>query len=141
MVVFGVLLWGRLALAVPIFVLERKGPLSSIARSWRLVRGAFWRVWGLRALVQIIVGAGAGALSVPLGVVLLNSASKGTNPSTLALTVVAIGGAVIWMVTQPLFAASLTLIYVDRRMRAEGLDLQLTQAALRTTGPTGSPRS
>src|SRR5450432_3575474 len=37
------LLWGRLALTVPIFVLERRGPRASVARSWRLVRGSFWR--------------------------------------------------------------------------------------------------
>ena len=44
--VIGPLLWGRLAVAVPIFVLERLGPAASVARSWRLVHGAFWRTFG-----------------------------------------------------------------------------------------------
>ncbi len=122
------LLWGRLALTVPIFVLERRGPGASVARSWRLVRGAFWRVWGLRALMFIIVTAASAALAVPLVVVLVGSDSRDNVP-LLALVLAVLLGAVVWAVTQPLVAASLTLIYVDRRMRAEGLDLQLTRAA------------
>ena len=129
MVVLCPLLWGRLALAVPVFVLERRGPGRAIARSWRLVRGAFWRVWGLRALVSLIVGAASAALSAPIIVLLFGSISKGENASTTALVLAAITGAVVWMLTQPVVASALTLIYVDRRMRAEGLDIQLTQAA------------
>ena len=127
--VLGPLLWGRLAVAVPIFILERRGPGASIARSWRLVEGAFWRTWGLRALVQIIVSVAASILSVPLVLVLLPSALNGKTPSTTALVLLVILGAIVWVLTQPLIAASLTLIYIDRRMRAEGLDVQLTQAA------------
>jgi hypothetical protein len=123
------LLWGRLAVAVPIFVLERRGPAASIARSWRLVRGAFWRVFGLRALVTIIVSVAASALSVPVVLVVIGSAVDGKTPSTLALVFVAIVGVVVWMITQPITAAALTLIYIARRLRAEGLDMQLTQAA------------
>jgi hypothetical protein len=133
------LLWGRLALAVPIFILERKGPGASIARSWRLVRGAFWRVWGLRALVTIIVSVASSALSLPLVGVIFASAVNGHTPGTIELVLVVIFGAVIWMVTQPLTAAALTLIYVDRRMRAEGLDLQLVQAARAAATPTPAP--
>jgi hypothetical protein len=131
--ILGPLLWGRLAVAVPIFILERRGPGASIARSWRLVKGAFWRTWGLRALVQIIVSIAASILSVPLVLVLLPSALNGKTPSTTALVLLVILGAVVWMLTQPLIAASLTLIYIDRRMRAEGLDVQLTQAARAAT--------
>jgi hypothetical protein len=138
MVVLCPLLWGRLALAVPIFVLERQGPGRSIARSWRLVRGAFWRVWGLRALVSLIVGAAAAALSAPIIVLLFGSLSRGENASTTVLVLAAITGAVTWTLTQPVVASALTLIYVDRRMRAEGLDIQLTQAArAATTNPAG----
>jgi hypothetical protein len=127
--IFAVMLWGRLAVAVPIFVLERRGPGASIARSWRLVSGAFWRTWALRALVSVIVGIAASILAAPLDIVLIPSALDGHAPSTGALILVVIFNAVIWMLTQPLIAASLTLIYIDRRMRAEGLDVQLTQAA------------
>jgi hypothetical protein len=134
----GVLFWGRLAVAVPIFILERRGPGASIARSWRLVKGAFWRTWGLRALVQIIISIAASILSIPLVLVLLPSVVHGKTPSTIVLVLLVIFGAVVWMLTQPLVAASLTLIYIDRRMRAEGLDVQLTQAARAASAHTAS---
>jgi hypothetical protein len=134
--VLGPLLWGRLAVAVPIFILERRGPGASIARSWRLVKGAFWRTWGLRALVQLIVSVAASILSIPLVLILIPSALNGKTPSTAALVLLVIFGAVVWMLTQPLIAASLTLIYIDRRMRAEGLDVQLTQSARAAAAPT-----
>jgi Membrane domain of glycerophosphoryl diester phosphodiesterase len=136
------LLWGRLAVAVPIFVLERRGPGAAIARSWRLVRGAFWRVFLLRALVTLIVAVAASALSVPLFLIVIGSAVAGRTPSTIALVFVVIVGVVVWMITQPITAAALTLIYIDRRMRAEGLDMQLTQAAraaAATAGAAGAP--
>ena len=44
-------------------------------------------------------------------------------------------------VAQPLVAASLTLIYVDRRMRAEGLDIQLTRAAQAAAAASGPLRT
>ena len=128
------LLWGRLALTVPIFVLERRGPAASVARSWRLVRGAFWRTWGLRALVSSSWRRPSAALSVPLIVVLVGSANRDSLPP-LSLVLLVLLGAIVWAVTQPLVAASLTLIYVDRRMRAEGLDIQLTRAAQAAAAP------
>ncbi len=134
------LLWGRLALTVPIFVLERRGPGASVARSWRLVRGAFWRVWGLRALMYIIVTAASAALSVPLVVVLVGSSNSDTL-APVALVLLVLFGAVVWALTQPLVAASLTLIYVDRRMRAEGLDIQLTRAAQAAAASSGPLRT
>jgi hypothetical protein len=63
----------------------------------------------------------------------------GTQRPFMGLVVLAIGGAIVWMLTQPLIAAALTLIYVDRRIRAEGLDIQLTQAA-RAAANSGSAR-
>jgi hypothetical protein len=129
--------WGKLALAIPVFVLENKGAGASIARSWRLVHGAFWRVFSLRALVAIIVGVAAVAISAPFAATSFGAAARGDAPTTSGLILTGIGGTIAWMVTQPLLAASLTLIYVDRRMRAEGLDLQLTQAALAAHAGSG----
>jgi len=130
----GILLWGKLALAVPAFMLERLDAGASVTRSWRLVKGAFWRVWSLRALVSLIVGVAGSVISLVFvfGSGLFGGFSFFTDGGQRplgGLIVMAIGSAVVWMLTQPLLAAALTLIYVDRRMRAEGLDIQLVQAA------------
>ena len=89
---------------------------------------------GLRALVYIIVAAAGAALSVPLIVVIVGSADR-NSLAPISLILLVVFGAIVWAVTQPLVAASLTLIYVDRRMRAEGLDIQLTQAAQAAAAP------
>jgi hypothetical protein len=73
-----------------------------------------------------------------LVLVIFSSAIHGQAPSAAALVFVAIVGVLVWMVTQPITAAALTLIYIDRRMRAEGLDMQLTQAARAAAAATGS---
>ncbi len=124
-----VYLWGKVAIAVPAFVLERTGVGAAIARSWRLVRGAFWRTWGLRALAYLIVVIAAGVLSVPFGISSFQDLSGGNSPSTGSIALSTVGGGIVWMLTEPLLAAAVTLIYIDRRMRAEGLDIQLAQAA------------
>lgn len=122
-------LWGKLAIVVPAFVLERIGVGAAISRSWRLVRGAFWRTWGLRALAYLIVGIAASVLSIPFGISSFQDLNNGDSLSTGSLALSAVGGAIVWMLTEPLLAAAVTLIYIDRRMRAEGLDIQLAQAA------------
>jgi hypothetical protein len=139
-------LWGKLALAVPAFMLERLGVTAAIGRSWRLVRGAFWRTWGLRALVTLIVGVASSVVSLVFVLVAglvgggFSFFSGSTDEPIAALIVMAVGSAIVWAITQPLLAATLTLIYVDRRIRAEGLDIALTRAAQagRAGMPTGS---
>jgi MFS family permease len=127
-------LWGKLAVAVPAFVLERVGVGAAISRSWRLVRGAFWRTWGLRALAYLIVLIAASVLSIPFGISSFQDINGGNAPSTGSIALSAVGGGIVWMLTEPLLAAAVTLIYIDRRMRAEGLDIQLAQAARQSAG-------
>jgi hypothetical protein len=134
LIVFGVFLWGKLALAVPAYVLEGVGPIEALKRSWRLVRGSFWRVWGIRALTGLIVGVIAFLLVVPffIGAVATTGLFTGGTPSGtpvgfLLLTI--LGSIVATTITAPLTAGVLVLLYVDRRMRAEALDVALVAAA------------
>ena len=129
-------LWGKLAVVVPAFVLERTGVGAAITRSWRLVRGAFWRTWGLRALAYLIVVIAASVLSIPFGISSFQDISGGSTPSTGSVALSTIGGGIVWMLTEPLLAAAVTLIYIDRRMRAEALDIQLAQAARQAAAPS-----
>lgn len=136
-------LWAKLALAVPAFMLEKLNVGAAVGRSWRLVQGAFWRTWGLRALVTLIVGVASSVVSLVFVLLAslvgggLSMFSGNSNQPLPALVIMAVGAAIVWALTQPLLAAALTLIYVDRRMRAEGLDIALTRAA--QANPAGAP--
>jgi hypothetical protein len=131
------LLWFevKLSLAVPCVVLEGQGPASAISRSWRLVRGSYWRLFGIFLLTGLIVFGASIALEVPFsladqaaggGSALLHVAGHST---VLALVISAIGSIVIGAITRPIYAGVTALLYLDTRMRKEGLDLALQNAA------------
>lgn len=121
----------RIYLAMPIVVLERLGPGRALARSWRLTRGNWWRLLGIVALTLLIVLGVSLILMLPLGVLaglpmLLADGDWGMVAAN-ALGVVA--EALSSSVTTPFLAAVTTLLYIDLRMRREGLDLRLHWAA------------
>jgi len=135
-IVFEILLWVRLNLTLPAVVLERISPVEAIKRSWQLSRGSFWRLFGIILLTWLIVVVATYVLVLPfdiLGAVVSHAplrsfASAATN-STTALIIAAVGAVVAATVTRPISAGVNVLLYVDLRMRREGLDLTLRNAA------------
>src|SRR5215470_14083016 len=59
----------RLSLAVPAVVLENAGPIAAIQRSWDLVRGSWWRIFGINLLAAIVVGVISLVLQIPFIIV------------------------------------------------------------------------
>jgi len=123
----GVFLWGAWALTTPALIIEGLGPVRALRRSWRLAVPAFWSVWGIRALSVLIGLLIQAILVLPFVVVasglasLLDPATPAIPPLVLVLTV--LGNIVAGTVVSPFLAGVLALLYVDRRMRAEGLDI------------------
>jgi glycerophosphoryl diester phosphodiesterase family protein len=115
------------SLVTPVVVLERERPAAALARSWRLVRRSFWRVFGILLLATIIVAVASAILQIPFTVV---SAVFGGAAGFSAGTVIAVIGTIAaGTVTRPISAAVTVLLYIDMRMRKEGLDLALRTAA------------
>jgi hypothetical protein len=130
LIVGGVYLWGALALAVPAYVLEGLGPIQALRRSRRLVRGSWWRVFGIRLLAYLIVGLISSIITIPFAIA--GFASTGvfggeapTGTPVLFFVLIALGALVAQTITAPVTAAILALLYVDRRIRAEALDVTL----------------
>ena len=126
-------------MAAPAVVLEREGPARSLARSWRLVRGSFWRVFGISLLAGLIVLVTAGVLQIPFTLLAAmtgggSSLLPGTGTAS-GILISAVGGVVAGAVARPISAGVAVLLYVDLRMRREGLDLVLQTAA--GGGPAG----
>ena len=129
-------------MAGPAVVLEREGPARALARSWRLVRGSFWRVLGITLLAGLIVVVTAGVLQIPFGLIAAmagggNSLLPGTGGNVAGILISAVGGVVAGAVARPISAGVAVLLYVDLRMRREGLDLVLQTAAGGGSMPTG----
>jgi hypothetical protein len=140
-VVVLVLLWVRWAVAGPALLLEGQGVFGSLRRSWRLLRGSFWRALGILLLTQIVVGVGSSIIGVPFSLFGTVLGSTSDNPySSLPLTlgqllVSNVGTVLAGAVFYPFASAVTALLYVDLRMRREGLDVQLLQAS-----EAGTPR-
>ena len=118
-------------------VLERISPVDAIKRSWQLYSGQLRRLFGILLADHDHQGVAADVLAIPFTVleVVIGGGSSGvfgmaTSTSVAALIVGAIGSILAsrpW--TRPIGAGVNVLLYVDLRMRREGLDLTLRDAA------------
>jgi hypothetical protein len=135
----GIWLWGIWAVAVPALIIENHGVTGALRRSQSLVRGTFWRVWGIRALgfaITLVLGAAVSAV-----VTAIASSVTGDRPvgflgtggggslSWTYLLISAVGTAALVTLTAPFEASLDSLLYVDLRMRKENLAIDLQHAA------------
>jgi hypothetical protein len=136
-----VYLYTAFALAPPAVVLERQGPVAALRRSRALVKGSWWRTFGIVLLVNIIAQVLTGILLTPFQLLSLFVAYLGGDEmnvyALLPLLVTAFGTIVAATITWPFTAVATALLYVDRRMRREALDLELVRAA--GAGPADGP--
>lgn len=126
--VFGLLLCllpGMLLLALYIavpaaVVVEDRGPLAAMGRSWRLARTRVWTVLGIGLLAWVLDAA----ISSALGWIL--DLASFFVPGGWVVRVA--GSMAINVVTTPFVAIVAVLIYFDLRIRNEGFDLQVMAA-------------
>jgi hypothetical protein len=140
-VLLGAWLYVRLALAAPALVLEDIGPVKAMRRSAALVRGSWWRVLGILLLTTVVAQIVAGVLAVPFSlassVVVASAADDSAVAAAFGLFLTSLGSVVATAVVLPFSAGVTALLYLDRRMRREGLDLVLARRL--TGGPAGAP--
>ncbi|HEV2146507.1 MAG TPA: hypothetical protein VGR37_03740 [Longimicrobiaceae bacterium] len=142
---------GLIALIIPAFlvmimlfaiwqavVIEGKGPLDAISRSRELARGAWGRVFGIQVVSYIIVmipGMLVGTVTAVamVGAMLAtgdpDAASDAVGWFTAVNNVLSI---LVSALTTPFMAAALTLLYYDRRVRTDALDLEMATESLAT---------
>ena len=148
--VVGVWLWVKLAFVPAALVLERTSIRVSVSRSWSLTRGAFWRIFGIRLLVIAMISVATQIVATPIsllfslgGTILSpNGATSDAATSSLVLSLIVTQGvtAVVSAVGLVVSTATTALLYLDRRIRVEGLDLDLAgYVERRQAGEQGIP--
>ncbi len=133
-IVPGVLAWVFWALAAPALVLERGTFREAFARSVKLVGGAFWRVLGVLLLARIIESFFENIVQLPFTIGTgvfsgLFTPGKVTVPSTGDLLLASAGQIIAGTVAIPFVALVTVIVYLDQRMRREGMDIELARAA------------
>jgi hypothetical protein len=132
----GIWLWGMWAVAVPACMVERMGVGAAMRRSWHLVSGTFWRVWGIRALGYLVLQVVAELIAFPflmIGLFTGDGLSNLFDPTgtpIALLLLINVGTLIATTLVAPVRAAIDALLYVDLRMRKEGLDIVLQQAVV-----------
>ena len=132
LVVVGIWLWVMFSLATPVLVLESTGVGQAFGRSRHLVRGAWWRIFGITLLSSVIAFFIVLIVSLPfeyLGDGFATVTGEVTPLTTKYLLLTTIGAIIASTVTEPFVAAVTALLYTDQRMRREGLDIELARAA------------
>lgn len=142
-IVVGIWLYVMFSLATPALVLEEAGVFRSFGRSRELVRGTWWRIFGILLLAGVITFLIAAIIMIPFnyfgdGFTTLTS-TEPVVPGVGYLLLTTIGSIIAGTVTEPFAAAVTVLLYTDQRMRKEGLDIELARAAGVEPPPPGGP--
>ena len=125
LIIPGIFVAVKLSVTFAAVVVERAGPGTAISRSWNLTRDNWWRAFGVVLVVFLIVAV----ISFAFTTVFLGAVLTDVSEVTFA-TLSTIMSIVINAITYPLWAAVITVLYYDLRVRNEGFDLQLLAAGV-----------
>ena len=120
LIVPGLIFLTRFAVSVPVLVIERRRGTDALSRSWDLVAGHSWPVFGTLLVAGIVAGVVSGILTAPFA------------DSWFVRGLFAALGSVI---TTPFMALVFGLVYFDLRVRKDGLDVAGLEAELRAAAP------
>lgn len=113
-----------LMLTAPAIVIEDLGPIAGPLRSLRLARRRYWPCVGVWALALVI------ELTVNLALSVVPTLVASITPGPLAPAIAAAGTVFSAFVTAPFVVGVCVLLYLDLRVRTEGLDLELDATAV-----------
>ena len=120
------------SLSYPALLSEGLGPVAAVRRSFRLVRGRWWATFGALFVMYLLVAVVSGIIGVLFGATLIAA----TDNEAVAAVISTIANTLSSLITLPLMAAVLTIIYFDLRVRKEGFDLQLLARGVGREAPT-----
>jgi hypothetical protein len=113
-----------LMVTAPAIAIEGLGPIAGPMRSFRLAKRRYWPCIGIWCLALVI------ELTVNIALSLVPALVSSIVPGPLAPVVAAAGTVFGAFVTAPFVVGVCVLLYLDLRVRTEGLDLELDADAV-----------
>ena len=110
----------RWTVAFPALFAENVGPTAALGRSWALVKDNWWRTLGIVIVLAILTWVVTTAITALFSLIAAVFPGGSDLRSALALA----GNTLASGLVAPIFAVGLTLLYLDLRVRKEGLDLE-----------------
>ncbi len=114
-IVYMIFVGTMLAVTIPALVVENKRGTEALSRSWELVKGHFWHVFGTILVAMLIAGFVAGVIGGIFG------GMGGINGNWVMRW---IGDSLAAIITTPFTALVAVLLYVDVRVRRESLTVE-----------------
>jgi hypothetical protein len=148
--VVALLLWVyiKLMVAPAAVVIEELGARDALRRSWSLTRANWWRIFGITLVVSILVGIIGQVVMIPVSLLptflsgFLSPHAGSEQDITVAVAVgvaTAVIGALVGAVGYAFQTSVMALIYMDLRMRKDGLDITLLRQLESGADPDGIP--
>ena len=121
-------------------VLEHKGPIQSLKRSWTLTSGAFWMTLGRVLLIGVVCGVIINIISTLISVIVMGAgfaflrSASFDDPNTawsfvVLLIITSALQTLVYSLVLPIMSAYQTLMYVDQKIRKENFAIVLAQAS------------
>jgi hypothetical protein len=131
--------WISAFAVAPAVVLEKRGPVDAISRSWALIKGAWGEVFlvvFIASMIAALPGSAVGMFAMIGGLVI----SRGDPDTLMAAQAV---GQVLSQITRtltfPFSLGATVLLYYDRRVRTEALDVQMMAESLPVAPAPAAP--
>jgi hypothetical protein len=118
MVIPAIVAYFRFIFGSIILVVEGRKGSKALRRSWRLVKGSFWKVFGAVLLAALLSGVVESILSVPGAIAFAAIGPAGWPFYAIGVSLAAI-------VTTPFTTLIAVLLYFDLRIRKEAFDLEV----------------
>jgi hypothetical protein len=141
-------LYIKLLVAPAAVVVEELGALDGLRRSWDLTRANWWRILGITLVVGIMVGIITQVVMIPVSLLpplvagFLSPHGGSGQDMAIAVAVgivTAVLGALAGALGYAFQTSVMALIYMDLRMRKDGLDISLLRMLESGADPDGIP--
>ncbi|MET4900951.1 hypothetical protein PV760_09720 [Paenarthrobacter sp. CC6] len=138
----------KLMLSPAVIVVEQTGVYDGLLRSWQLTKNNWWRIFGITLVVTLMLGIIAQVVQIPasLAAAFISETvaphpDAETTTSMLVITTVITAAiqALVGSVTFAFQSSVSALIYMDLRMRRDGLDVELMRMLEMGANPDGVP--
>jgi len=138
----------KLLVAPAAVAVEELGVIESLRRSWSLTTASWWRIFGIVLVASLIVGVIGQVLQIPISLAVGGISSvvtphagieQQTSTSTLLTVISMVVSGLIGALGFAFQSAVSALVYLDLRMRRDGLDVELLRMMESGSDPDGVP--
>ncbi len=121
-VIPGIIVGCRIACGIPAAMLEDRGPMNALNRSWELTKGFAFQIFVIFLMVVALTYAGAAIFTLPFTLMIFSAAKGGTVPFWPSM-LQHLGSFISSVLVGPVGTIAYTLMYYNLRVRKEAFDL------------------